>query len=217
MTGVAVPFARWLGRYPDAPIRDRQNGADRVALLIDDRDDETTRRVFGNALAVLGDGWNHRYIRARGDNAYLTRPDLWASIPEAWVLLYQRDTVIFRKPAKDEFAWDMVGAPCGAVDTPYWTLNGGLSLRRRQAMRDVLALGEALPEVPEDVYYTAMLRAMGRPLPDRLAAGRFAVESAPDYTALPVGIHGTDKQHLPPDVAESIVADALAAERGGGA
>jgi len=45
--------------------------------------------------------------------------------------------------------------------------------------------------LPEDVYFTAVLRTLGARMPDIQTAARFAVESL--YTEHPVGVHGTDK------------------------
>ncbi len=167
--------------------------------------------MYANAVAVLGFEWSHRYVAVRGDNALLASRAFWEAIPERYVLIYQRDTVLFRPVPEETLAWAMIGAPCGSVETEHWTLNGGLSMRRRQDMLDAIGVIDRPDGLPEDVYFTAVLREMGRPLPDRVTAGRFAVESAPDYSALPVGVHGTDKPYLSLETAEAIVREAMAA------
>lgn len=208
-TPVMEPFRAWLAQFDPAPIVNRENGADRVALLVDDRDDEIVRRVYGNAVAVLGDTWNHRFLRERGSNDLLASSVFWQDIPEEHVLIYQRDTVLFRQVPEDALTWDMIGPPCGPIYEPGWILNGGLSLRRRTAMLAAIRSARRHPQTPEDVYFTQTLRDLGGALPDIETAAHFAVENPELYLAPPVGVHGTDKRYLPDAVATWLVREAL--------
>lgn len=195
-TPVSKPFRAWLEQFDPVPIVNRENGADRVALLVDDRDDEIVRRVYGNAVAVLGDTWNHRFLRERGDNALLGSSSFWCAIPEAYALIYQRDTVILRPVPDDAFVWEMIGAPCSEVSGSEWIMNGGLSLRNVGSMLEVAALSGGMGQVPEDAYFTRGLRQLGATLPSLWECARFAVETEPPEPVAPVGIHGTDKGYL---------------------
>ncbi len=207
---IREPFMRWLAQFPASPAVDQDNRADRVALIVDDRDDDVVRQVFANAVAVLGDTWNHRLIRARGDNDVLASGAFWESIPEEHVLIYQRDTVLFYPVPDAVLYWDMIGAPCGNVWVDgRWTLNGGFSLRRRSAMLDAIDCVEREPDEPEDRYFTRGLRVMGARVPGMETAARFCVESEPLYLCPPVGVHGTDKPYLSDRTAERLVAEAM--------
>lgn len=206
MTEIMPPFLRWLGQFAPDPIVDRENGADRVAIIADDRDDDIVHRVYANAVAVLGDTWNHRRLRVRGDNDTLASRAFWESLTEAHVLIYQRDTVILQQVPDDAFQWGLIGAPCGLR-----TLNGGFSLRMRNAMLDALdAYDYPSGGVPEDVFFCDALRALEWPLPDRETASRFAIEGPVDGDWVPVGVHGTDKGYLPLETARWIVDQAFA-------
>ncbi len=206
---VRAPFVSWLEQFdPVLPVS-YLSGQDRVAILADDRDDETTRRVYANAAAVLGDGWSRHYLPIRGGNDLLYKREFWASIPEQHVLIFQRDSILFRPASEAELAYDMIGSPCGAVMTEHWTMNGGLSVRRRDAMLRALRL-ELQTSEPEDRFFTRVLRDWDMNIPDIETAARFAVESGEMYRGAPIGVHGTDKWYMTDDIAEQIVREAFA-------
>ena len=213
MSTIRPPFWRWLEQFPPDLIADRDNGAGRVALIADSRDDEATRRVYANAVAVLGPSWNHRFLQQRGGDALLSSPAFWESIPEEHVLVYQRDTVILRPVPDAALWWSMIGAPCGLIWTDHWAMNGGFSLRKRSAMLGVLQHVERRPCELEDVYFTRGLRERSVWLPSIQTAARFAVENPEGYIGPPVGVHGTDKRYLPDDLAERLVDEAMAGQR----
>ena len=211
---IREPFWRWLSRFPPDPIVDQDNGADRVAIIMDDRDDDVVRRVYANAITVLGPTWNHRFLRQHGGgwaeyNRLFFSSEFWGGIPEAFVLIYQRDTVLFRRVPDAAFQWDMIGAPCGAIGTQHWTMNGGLSLRRRAAMLDMLQIEDTTSE-PEDRFFTRVLRHWGGRIPDLQTAAQFAAESGPCIMGRPVGVHGTDKHYMSDEQGWQLVNDALA-------
>ena len=178
-------------------------------MIVDDRDDEVTRRVFANAVAVLGPSWNHRCVRQRGDNDLLASLAFWAGIPEEHVLIYQRDTVLFRQVPDAVLRWAMIGAPCGDLRPDRWTLNGGLSLRQRSAMLDVLACVGRADGEPEDVYFTRGLRLIGHPIPNIIQAAAFSLESDVLSMLHQVGVHGTDKLYMPDELASDVVDEAF--------
>lgn len=121
-------------------------------------------------------------------NCLMTLPEFYEIIPAEFILIFQTDSCLFEKSTvniRDYFKYDYVGAPWrrGGVG------NGGLSLRRRQKMIDVLKEFEFLPRYAnEDLYiYDILRQGNGKLPPDDVAAKAF-FESI-DSEELPFGAH----------------------------
>uniref|UniRef100_A0A6C0CKQ5 DUF5672 domain-containing protein n=1 Tax=viral metagenome TaxID=1070528 RepID=A0A6C0CKQ5_9ZZZZ len=121
-------------------------------------------------------------------NCLMTLPEFYEIIPAEFLLIFQTDSCLFEKSTvniRDFFKYDYVGAPWirGGVG------NGGLSLRRRQKMIEVLKEFEFLPRYAnEDVYlYDIFRQGNGKLPPDNVAAKAFfeMIESE----ELPFGAH----------------------------
>ncbi len=71
---------------------------------------------------------------------FLAQRALWEALQGDKLLLYQEDTCLFRTNIDDFLEWDYIGAPYRRRqnDTAHGVGNGGLSLRSRQVMLDVI-------------------------------------------------------------------------------
>lgn len=220
---IAAPFRRWLAQFPEMELHDRSNGTDRLALIVDDRDDEVTRRVYANVLAVCGDAWDSRWVRPSSSDGLpfspdrftktLRTPGFWESLPEH-VLVFQRDSVMFRPIPEALLTYPMVGACCGENGA---VMNGGFSLRRSSVMASIAAT-EHGDDLPEDVFFSRQIQDRGLPMPTMYERMSFAVENDPIerlYDFVPCGVHGTDKAYLTDEQAALLVERALTLIEGG--
>jgi hypothetical protein len=157
-------------------------------------------------------------------SAFLTSPYLWRDLaPASHVLLFQADSIICANSelrVEDFLKFDFVGAPIdlnmGKGDVG---MNGGLSLRNRTLMLDIvqrfdwaterkLALDPESPPVAyEDQWFYAKMQSLNRDaagrddwdgrhvarLPDQEEAMKFAVESI--WYDKPLGYHQVPHWH----------------------
>lgn len=148
-------------------------------------------------------------MRVKDYSRLLMSPSFWDAIREEHVLVFQADCVLVRPTPAPFLGYDYVGAVCGLLDPARFVMNGGLSLRRTEAMRRAVGLlrGEYahLLEEPEDVAFCAVMRAAGGfRLPTMEECDAFAIESRGDPDAV-VGMHGTDKYYAPPALVERLL------------
>jgi len=205
----------------------------RAALIVETRADPFLPMVIRNVMHFLGPRWNLYVVT--GDPSYqmlcgelsgwgvplarlapgtwrisiedynelMTSPGLWQQFHENQVLVFQADALLTGPNIDDFLGYDFIGAPAGQLDEEY-IVNGGLSLRSTRLMVDCVARGgQRPPGMLEDIYFTNQVRAMGVPMPNFATAARFSVESV--YRGHPVGVHGTNKNYHPIEVAERIV------------
>jgi hypothetical protein len=153
-------------------------------------------------------GWSVRVTKLRTArlsiedySGILTSPTFWQGFTEEKVLVFQTDSILTGSNIDDFMEYDFIGAPCGQFDEQF-VVNGGLSLRSRSAMLDVVSRFRLPDGMPEDIFFTGILREIGARMPNLATATRFAVESL--YSEHPVGVHGTDKCYHSVEVAEKI-------------
>jgi hypothetical protein len=106
-------------------------------------------------------------------NILLTSIDFWDLFTGNKILIYQEDSFIFKNNIEEFIEWDFIGAPWpkNTNDTPNCVGNGGISLRTKQIMKDVIKkisikntnVNEStkiymkennLTNCPEDVYFS---------------------------------------------------------------
>jgi hypothetical protein len=106
-------------------------------------------------------------------NNYLLTTDFWNLLTGEKILIYQEDTCIFKQNINDFIHYDYIGAPFLKTnnDTPSQVGNGGLSIRTRQCMIDIInnfpkentiiqsstipyMKYNKLDNIPEDVYFS---------------------------------------------------------------
>lgn len=121
-----------------------------------------------------------------GVNVYLSRPWLWEQLaPAQHALVFQTDAILCgnaHRAVDDFLAYDFIGAPLRGADTLVY--NGGLSLRNRSMISDLLregstwedevAAGTWNKDAGEDVWFSEKIRARGGNLPEEDVAMQFA-------------------------------------------
>jgi hypothetical protein len=108
---------------------------------------------------------------------YLMTPEFWNLLKGEKILIYQEDSIIFKNNIDEFMDYDFIGAPFrkNADDTPNSVGNGGLSLRTKRVMMDIISkfqyadcdynnstlkymefVGLECP--PEDVYFSKCMQ-----------------------------------------------------------
>ncbi|KAF3912521.1 hypothetical protein ABW20_dc0107834 [Dactylellina cionopaga] len=122
-----------------------------------------------------------------GVNKYFTDRWLWEQLaPAQHVLIFQSDAILCsnaHKSVDDFLEWDFIGATLSPEGRTY---NGGLSLRNRTMMLDILDEGNSYEKeiqsgdfesaFGEDVWYSKKMDQRGANLPDNSTALEFACE-----------------------------------------
>ena len=120
--------------YTSNETRDRLNEVNGTASKI------WQRTVASGAIDVriIPDEWN--MTTRHGVNVYLSRPWLWEQMaPAKHVLVFQTDAMICgnsKRTMEDFLRFDFIGAP---MNTRAKLFNGGLSLRNRTIMMEILS------------------------------------------------------------------------------
>ncbi|RFU24001.1 hypothetical protein B7463_g12337, partial [Scytalidium lignicola] len=163
------------------------------------------RLVNSGHISIIPLGEDVHFADSVAVSTFLTNPWVWEQLaPADHVLLFQSDSILCSKSlhtADDFLMYDFIGAPVVA----FWGqgFNGGLSLRNRNMMLDIIAKSnftaerEELPEpisVEDQWFYKKMLelpnKADGSPgacFPTMEVAASFAVQSVWDES--PLGYH----------------------------
>jgi hypothetical protein len=108
---------------------------------------------------------------------YLMTKDFWNNLKGEKILIYQEDSLIFKYNINDFIDYDYIGAPFlkNADDTPNCVGNGGLSLRTKTIMLDIISKfpfdqcdfnsstlqymkNVGLHYPPEDVYFSKCMQ-----------------------------------------------------------
>lgn len=129
-------------------------------------------------------------------SAMLLDTKFWSFFKEQHVLIFQTDCVFVRPIPVHMFEYDYIGAVCGSVENV--VMNGGLSLRRRDAMiRAIELMDDQTKNLPEDIAFSITMNG-AKPefkLPTLSMCNAFALESLGD-PGTAVGMHGTDKFYI---------------------
>ena len=128
---------------------------------------------------------------------FLSSLDFWNLLTGSKILIYQEDSFIFKNNIEEFMEWDYIGAPWpkNTNDTPNCVGNGGISLRTKQTMIDVInkisnkntqvnettqiyMKNNKLTHCPEDVYFSLNMQKynIGR-VADFEVAFKFSTES----------------------------------------
>jgi len=121
-----------------------------------------------------------------GVNIYLSRPWLWEQLaPAQHVLVFQADAILCANAhhtVDDFFEWDWIAATLHGTEHLY---NGGLSLRNRTMILDILREGNNWEEETqsgawtmggEDVWFSRKMDQRGAHLPNEPVALQFACQ-----------------------------------------
>ena len=127
-------------------------------------------------------------------SAMLIDETFWSLFKEPHILIFQTDCVFVRSIPTHFFEYDYIGAVCGPNISSF-IMNGGLSLRRKDAMlRAIKLMDEHTKTLAEDVAFTQTMKSSEGAfnLPTMTMCNEFAMESSGDPGKV-VGMHGTEK------------------------
>lgn len=123
----------------------------------------------------------------------------WDKFKEEYILIIQPDCIIMRDLNENDYRFDYIGAVCGYFNNEYYIINGGLSMRKKNAMIEIcknLTIKEKNGDIAEDIIFTDKIRNNKKykfPLYDDCM--NFSIESFGNIDNV-LGIHGTDKYYI---------------------
>ena len=140
---------------------------------------------------------NNENLTVTEYNKLLTNIKFWEKLKGEKILIYQEDSLLFKNNIMDFVKWDYIGAPLplGTNDTPNCVGNGGLSLRTRSIMIEILKQvtpvktnynsstvaymkTNGLKYPPEDVYFSKNMQELNiGQVADWNSASEFSSES----------------------------------------
>jgi hypothetical protein len=121
-------------------------------------------------------------------NRLLVSREFHDQIPTEIFLVFQTDTMICKESGiqLDDFVkYDYVGAPMPHIDGLVG--NGGLSLRRKSKMLEIIEKCKYNGQDPEDYYYANSCKEVELSKPSRETASRFSNEG--EYSEKSFGVH----------------------------
>lgn len=233
----------------EGQIFENNSSNDRVAVVVDPRRSDLLLRVIRNIMYFVGNRWNlhvftsHENIGWLHDefkectfritpmnknnitreeySTMLMSKDFWDIIPEENILVFQMDTLLFRK-GMDEWidgcnsGYDYVGANYyNSLHTAPITkgIQGGLSLRKRSAMIKCIEKikREDIQEyrryhgcrplqenvIAEDVFFTHACEILKMRIPNIEKRREFSIEA--DYYPYTMGHHGLTRKYFTED------------------
>ena len=127
-------------------------------------------------------------------NGLMTSKQFWNSIPYDKVLIFQHDSMLLRHGIENYLDYDYVGATWCHINAKGG--NGGLSLRTKQKMLDVIEKHPYNQHTHgnEDLYFCNHLESIGGKIAPKNICTSFSVETT--FNARPIGIHAVNK-YLP--------------------
>ena len=130
--------------------------------------------------------------------AFKCQVSLWQQLPSEIILTFETDSILRRSGIEEFLEYDYVGAPWrwswpAIKKTEGIVGNGGLSLRRKSVMLQILASHRYKPGIPEDVFFSRWLYRDGYHLPPVEKAARFSTETIFEPHSL--GLHKAWRYH----------------------
>jgi len=213
ITDSILPLPKYQIRYPK----------NKCAVIVELRRHPHLSYILRNVMYFLDKSWglhifhgteNEEYIKKIVDewgtviltnleksnlspiefNGLLTSIDFWNELKSEHILIFQTDSIL-RKKGIDEFLqYDYVGAPWKLYGAPEFGGNGGLSLRRRSVMLEILEKNYIMDaKYQEDLFFCEKLVDGRYNIAPRDVAMRFSVEEL--FYHDPIGVHALWKLH----------------------
>lgn len=161
------------------------------AIIIENRPLHNMQEIIDNHMKYLPSDWglcvyaNYDMTTGGEYNRLLTSKEFWENVPFDKVLIFQHDSSLLRKGIEEFLEWDFIGAPL--YHFPFPMMNGGLSLRSKQACLDVIENYHYDGSINEDIYFCSCMQK----LPTKEIAQKFSVETIFNLGSL--GYHAIDK------------------------
>ena len=99
-------------------------------------------------------------------NIFLKSLDFWNLIEGEKILIYQEDSFIFGKNLDEYMSYDFIGAPWEKSILPISVGNGGISLRTKQIMIDIINIvnsediNKENEEISEDTFFSKHMQRL---------------------------------------------------------
>lgn len=173
----------------------------KAAVLVENRDIDIPS-IIEKHKRFLSDEWevihvNDRTVKDGGSyNRLLTSLSFWEGLPYEKILIFQHDSELLRCGIEEFLEYDFIGANIRTI--PYPNLNGGLSLRTRQVMIDIIKKFKYTGSPNEDCWFCQHIAQVGGKLPTKEVAQRFSVETVFGLGSL--GIHSVYKYLTPKQI-----------------
>jgi hypothetical protein len=203
----------------------------KAAVIVEWRPDYFLPAVMKNFAYFLGKDWNFHFVGTDMNERFikeslshwqfhfhklnmikpdfktyqqvLKSKDFWQLFPEDKLLIFQLDCILCSELELRFLDYDYIGAPSGPNAA---FMNGGLSLRSRQAMLAAIdKMSFFVTDELEDIFFTKALKLLNAKLPDIQTAAEFSVESF--YVKKPFGVHGTNKYYFTDEIAKKIISE----------
>jgi hypothetical protein len=141
-------------------------------------------------------------------NKILLDQQFWSKFEEEYILILQPDCIILRDLTLSDFEYDFIGAVCGHFNNNNYIINGGLSMRKKNAMIDIcknLKDEEKSGNIAEDIIFTKKIKQSTiYKFPSYKDCMNFSIESIGNLNNV-LGIHGTDKYYIDPNIKYNFV------------
>lgn len=147
-----------------------------VIDILDDKLKEDKHRIMMHNLNVDN-------LTIEEYNDLLTSKKFYDYVPYEYFLIFQTDSFIcenFKQMIYDFIDYDYVGAP-----QEHWVGNGGLSLRKKSKMLEIVEKDKRKPNENEDLFFTKKEHNLN--IPSKETAGKFSNEYI--YTDESFGVH----------------------------
>ncbi len=202
-----VPVPKYKIRYPK----------DRCAVIVELRKHPHLSYILRNIMYFLDQSWglhifhgteNEAFIKQivedwgevlltnlkkesfskKDYNRLLTSIDFWNELQSEHILIFQTDSILRKRGIEEFLQYDYVGAPWISADSPEAGGNGGLSLRRRSVMLEILKRHSSnYLEDQEDIFFCKKLALGKYNVAPREVGMKFSVEEV--FYHDPVGTH----------------------------
>lgn len=136
-------------------------------------------------------------------STYIKTVDFWSKVKGEKVLMFQLDSLLLRYGIDDFLRYDYIGAPWTKPKEGSFVGNGGLSIRTKQTMIEIVEKHNTYPSEWEDIYFVKHLKDNNLPSID--VAMKFSVEDI--FYPNPIGLHNPVK--ISPHLLSLILDDSL--------
>lgn len=130
-------------------------------------------------------------LSASGYNKLLTSAFFWKQIPSEKILIFQHDSWMLRKGIEEFYPYNFIGSPLYHIPMP--CMNGGVSLRDKTKMLEVIEKVPYSGIENEDIFFCKGIEKIGGVLPTKEIASQFGVETLFNFGSLCV--HAIEKWH----------------------
>ena len=105
---------------------------------------------------------------------FLKTKEFWEQFETEHILIFQHDSCLLKEGIEEFYEYDYIGA---SWDFEPYVGNGGLSLRKKSAMLNVLNNYNEHLELPEDMYFAYGCKALNLNIASVDVADKFSIET----------------------------------------